>query len=437
MTFSKSSSPRKSESSSDATQALSGFSDALNKFVQELADTAGIFRFSKHHAQGNEFYIALTDSPENIPQNLVALLEASSKETLQERTGEDSLRLGINDSFGADGLIFSAPTNSGESAGKPGKKSGGEADLKDGQETSEEKSEQESENANYKMVLFNADGSRAEISGNGIRCLCQALAQNSQIPAADYLIHTDAGPRAARIKDGLAEISFAETEMGAVVNLEANTPATKAAAKSVAGNIASLQNISPAENTDTQIPVEALNPETDLEMSSEILNTCFVDLGNPHLVIQITDAAAITTAELEKLSRQVMADSVAAGLGELNIEFVSVPAPATVPTPDLASSDTQPLSRIVMKVYERGVGVTQACGSGAVASFAALRHLNIITAKKATVQMDGGAAEVSVDASSEEEREQEGTEREGERVEIYRLGGPVNFVELLLGDQNL
>lgn len=49
--------------------------------------------------------------------------------------------------------------------------------------------------ADGRMTLFNADGSRAEMSGNGIRCLAQAIARSRGVDALDEVIETDAGPK--------------------------------------------------------------------------------------------------------------------------------------------------------------------------------------------------------------------------------------------------
>ena len=55
------------------------------------------------------------------------------------------------------------------------------------------------------MVLFNADGSRAEMSGNGIRCLAQAIARSRGVDELDEVIATDAGPRRVALRPGPAD----------------------------------------------------------------------------------------------------------------------------------------------------------------------------------------------------------------------------------------
>ncbi|RLE24435.1 MAG: diaminopimelate epimerase, partial [Actinobacteria bacterium] len=124
-------------------------------------------KLSKHHALGNDFLVVFDPDVEDF--------ESLARELCDRRRG-----------IGADGLLI------GGSA--PGYAA--------------------------RMTLFNADGSRAEMSGNGIRCFAQALA--ARLGSIDeQLILTDAGDRLVRLTatEGLATIE-ASVEMGEVLGLD-------------------------------------------------------------------------------------------------------------------------------------------------------------------------------------------------------------------------
>ena len=205
------------------------------------------------------------------------------------------------------------------------------------------------------MILFNADGSRAEISGNGLRCLGQALTRYKQLETADYTVYTDAGPRDLYIKDGIQEISSVTTSMSAPQLLGSASIAEEAPGFKRAG---------------------------------------FVDVGNPHLVVQLKNEKALTDLDLSHWGRIVNEKAVNNDIGAINVEFVS------------ADPDN---STIHLRVFERGVGVTKACGSGAVAATAQLKNWGEIDALEVKVRMDGGTVMVITQDN------------------YYFLAGPVNF----------
>ena len=117
-------------------------------------------RLTKHHGLGNDFLVALEE--ENGPLSADATLARS----LCDR------RRGI----GADGFILGSRPAAGSTApdGRP---------------------------VDVVMHLWNADGSRAEMSGNGIRCLGQALAMARDERSATYVVRTDGGIRELVVHD--------------------------------------------------------------------------------------------------------------------------------------------------------------------------------------------------------------------------------------------
>jgi len=243
----------------------------------------GTMQLTKHHGLGNDFLIALVDA---LPADAPALAQAVCHRTR---------------GVGADGLIFGLP---------------GDPD----------------EGTDVTMVLFNADGSRAEMSGNGIRCLAQAAVMGAGC-SAEMRIGTDAGVRE--------------------VGVEAADHPTAIQARVDMGPV----NAGPA--------LEAIDYPDSVRLAT-------ADVGNPHLVIQVPDAhrvdVAADGAELSRLA------------GGINVEFIS-------PSPGGLGIDLQ--------VWERGVGVTQACGTGACAAAHAAHRWGLV-GSLVPVSMPGGDVTVEL-----------------------------------------
>ena len=186
------------------------------------------------------------------------------------------------------------------------------------------------------MVLFNADGSRAEMSGNGIRCFAQALAarRGDMVPQR---ILTDAGERCVTLSatDDPHTID-ACVDMGAIEPIE------------VPSGWESLGCL-------PERPVMHLS------------------LGNPHSVVGVEDIHVV--------------DLLALGLKvpHVNLEIV-------------APGSHQ--NEIRMRVHERGAGITEACGTGACAAAYAAARWGLATPRdgKLVVEMDGGSATVTLDS---------------------------------------
>jgi len=114
-------------------------------------------------------------------------------------------------------------------------------------------------------------------------------------------------------------------------------------------------------------------------IESRIINTrkcCYVDLGNPHLVIEVDDVASCDLADLYQQINPCFQQGV-------NLEIVQI------------LSDKQ----IKIRVHERGTGETLACGSGACAAVIALNHQSKIN-HKATVLLPGGELMVEYQQSN-------------------------------------
>jgi len=190
--------------------------------------------------------------------------------------------------------------------------------------------------ADVTMHLLNADGSRAEMSGNGIRCLAQALFQAGLAAPPTLDVATDAGLRRVTVLGRPGPRTHRmSVEMG-------------------------------------QAKVGEEQPEW---VSGDVLRAVRVDLGNPHIVLHWGGPALPGTDDLIALASRVEA----ATPGGANVEVIR-PGDAGV---------------IDMVVHERGVGPTQACGTGACA-VAAAAHEWELTGEHVTVAMPGGPVDVTL-----------------------------------------
>ncbi|HEY9607723.1 diaminopimelate epimerase [Allocoleopsis sp.] len=200
------------------------------------------------------------------------------------------------------------------------------------------------EAADYTMRIFNSDGSEPEMCGNGIRCLAQFIADLEGADAkTEYRIHTLAGVIIPKI-EGEGKV---KVDMGMPQLLAAQIPTTLAEAQQKA----------------IAVPLQAA------EQSWEV--TC-VSMGNPHCITFVEDVAAIP---LEAIGPQF--EHHPAFPQRTNTEFIQVVRP----------------DYLKMRVWERGAGVTLACGTGACAAVVA----GVLTGKsdaRATVELPGGCLEI-------------------------------------------
>ncbi len=213
-----------------------------------------------------------------------------------------------------------------------------------------------SEKAIIRMRLFNADGSEAEMCGNGLRCVAKwAIERGGASPSDEGLaIETGAGVLSATVTaraEGTGAIERVRLAMGA-------------------------PRFAPAE-----IPVvaEGPGPVKDLPIAidgSEIRVTC-LSMGNPHAV-HITDRP-VDQIDLARLGP--LMERHDRFPQRTNFEVVNVESP----------------QHLRVRVWERGVGLTLACGSGASAAIVAAR-LHGLAGQRATVSLPGGDLELEWDA---------------------------------------
>ncbi len=200
-----------------------------------------------------------------------------------------------------------------------------------------------SETADFRMRIFNSDGSEAEMCGNVTRCFAKYLYEHGLTTKTRMTIETLAGIIGPELKfDQAGKVSAVRVDMG--------KPRLKRAEIPMHG---------PAED---QVINESLTVNGE-----EYFITC-VSMGNPHCIIFVQDVAALP---LEKIGPAI--ETHPAFPRKINVEFIQV------------LNDQE----MIMRVWERGAGVTLACGTGASAALAAA-VLNGKTGPQATIHLDGG-----------------------------------------------
>jgi len=173
------------------------------------------------------------------------------------------------------------------------------------------------EQAPFKMRIFNADGSEAETCGNGIRCFAKYVYERGMTRETEFTIETLAGPNhvVLRVEDG--KVASVRSNMGRPRFDRAEIP--------MLGE-----------------PGRVMEEPLVVDDATTVRVTC-ANMGNPHAVIFVEDA---TAAPLTVLGPKI--ENHPKFPQRTNVEFVSV-------------VDRE---NIVMRIWERGSGVTMASGSG-------------------------------------------------------------------------
>jgi diaminopimelate epimerase len=244
-------------------------------------------QLTKHHGLGNDFLVLLD-------------LEGTHPITASDAVALCDRRTGI----GADGLLRVTTGTGG---------------------------------AQVTMELLNADGSTAEMSGNGVRCVAQAALRAGVVTGPVIEVATDSGLRIVRV-------------------LSHPDPATHRMSVDMG-----------------QAKVVGREPAWE---GAEVLRAARVEIGNPHIVLLWAGPELPDEARLVDLGSTIDA----ATPGGANVELV------------VAGSAS---GAITMSVYERGVGPTLACGTGACAAAAAAHEWGLCDLTT-SVQMPGGPVEVTL-----------------------------------------
>lgn len=199
--------------------------------------------------------------------------------------------------------------------------------------------------ADVRMEMYNADGSRAQMCGNGIRCVAKYAYERHLVQEAALSIETDAGLRSATCVMDHGRVSSVCVDMGPPAFSPSSLPVTVDAERLV----------------DWPIEIEG----------QPFLMTC-VSMGNPHAVIFVDDLAEV---DLASVGRRI--EHAPVFPERVNVHFVHV----------------QTRSEVSMITWERGSGATRACGSGACAVCVAGAVANR-SERRVKVSLPGGELEI-------------------------------------------
>ncbi|GAB6055393.1 diaminopimelate epimerase [Methanobacterium movens] len=256
--------------------------------------------FSKMHGLGNDYVV----------------IDESQSECIEEdKKGEvtaEICRRGF--SVGADGVIFVSPPQ-------------GDGDIR--------------------FRIFNADGSEAEMCGNGIRCFSKFVYDNSIFRQNEIKVETMAGIKTVEL----------EIDRGQAVAMKVNM------------GLATFK-------TD-QIPMDVVEDEfidLFLKVEDNPLQMTALNVGNPHAVIFVDDAGQV---DLDKWGPAI--ENHPAFPQRTNVHFVEIVSPG----------------EIIMVTWERGAGPTLACGTGATSCVIAGNKLEKLE-EKVLVHLPGGELEIEV-----------------------------------------
>ena len=205
--------------------------------------------------------------------------------------------------------------------------------------------------ADFRMRIFNADGSEAKMCGNGIRCVGKYVYEKGYTDKTKLTVETLAGIKTLELQAAYGKVRGVTVDMGRAL----------------------------------------VSPELTVPLEKSDIRCTPVDMGNPHAVIFTADAES---APLETLGPEI--GHHPAFPGGVNVEFVQV----------------LEKNRLRMRVWERGSGVTLACGTGACASAAAAAAKGLCAyGESIGVVLDGGTLTVTVAADGQ-----------------VRMNGPAEFV---------
>ena len=199
-----------------------------------------------------------------------------------------------------------------------------------------------SRKADFRMDVYNSDGSRVEMCGNGIRCLARYIWDRGLKKREQLRIETLAGI----IKPGRAGKNLVAVDMGYPVFEGKLIPVKRG------GSIA----------------------DYPLKVSGRVFKISCVGMGNPHCVIFVKDVDGFP---VERYGEEIEKHGFFPK--KTNVEFVQVLDPG----------------RLKVRVWERGCGETLACGTGACAS-AVISNLKGFTGKRVKVILKGGSLKIEL-----------------------------------------
>lgn len=197
----------------------------------------------------------------------------------------------------------------------------------------------DSDIADFRMLIYNPDGSEAEMCGNGVRCFARYLLRIGITNKEDLKIETKAGIIKTKVREDLVEVDMGEPRF---------------------------------EPEDIPVRLDARVISHPLRVLDEEFSITCVSMGNPHTVIFLRDISAFPVDRFGPVI-----ENHTLFPQRTNVEFARVVSER----------------EIEMRVWERGAGETMACGTGACATLVAA-VLNGLTHRRATVHLRGGDLDI-------------------------------------------
>lgn len=226
-------------------------------------------------------------------QNRFALVEESSVQELNDGD-RVALAIAICSQLGTDGLLIVKPLPSNQ----------------------------------VKMILYNADGSRAQMCGNGVRCVAAYSLQRGWVEGPEFVIEADAGPKTIKVIDSQFKVN-----MGPPILDPERIP------------------VNPTSITPAGIPFVMVSVREEGWDSPLRHRLDCVSMGNPHAVLFVSEHTTLKDVPLEKWGPQIETSDNFTERTNFEVALVG-------------SEERQD---VYVRVWERGVGETQACGTGACA----------------------------------------------------------------------
>jgi len=226
--------------------------------------------------------------------------------------------------------------------------------------------------ADVRMEMYNADGSRGDMCGNGIRCLARMAYERGLVRANPMVVETDSGLKTVQLHlDGRRVVS-ATVDMGEPI----------------------------LEGRDIPVNADGRIVDYPLDVGGRHESITAVSMGNPHCVLFVADDAVYKLQDREFASLGRAFEHHPFFPRRVNTEFF------------------QTISRhkLRMRVWERGSGETWACGTGACAALVAAVLTNH-SERKATVELRGGNLEIEWRADGADANHVFMT---GDAVEVFR-----------------
>ncbi len=212
------------------------------------------------------------------------------------------------------------------------------------------------EGADFEMEMYNADGSRGEMCGNGIRCVAKYVYDHGMTDKTQLKIISAGAMKylTLTVEDG--KVQTVRVDMGAPILTPSEIPVR-------------LKGAAAEKDSIVAQPIEILD--------RTFLMTC-VSMGNPHAVVYLPADESLEDFPIEKYGPAF--EHAPCFPRMVNTEFVHV--------------DSR--DHVTMRVWERGSGETLACGTGCCAT-AVASVLNGYTADRMTVQVRGGELQIEWD----------------------------------------